>query len=188
MGHRNDARTVLMYKEQFLRAENRRMAAQTGGFIGWRAMSWFNDRFLRVTIGYGFRPGRAVIVAVLLVLALGWFFERAWDAGDMTPNSAPILVSQPWIAATQSHPENPAAFWSDVGRAGQDWETFNGYAYAADLVVPIVSLGQESAWAPSTSRSDLGRAGWWMRWFAIAIGWIVTALGAGAITGVIRKE
>ncbi len=188
MGHRNDARTVLMVKERMLKAENRRIFAERGGFVGWRILSWGNDMLLRYTIGYGFRPARAVVIAVVLVLGLGWFFERTWDAGDMTPNAGPVLVSAGWAAATQSHPDNPAAFWSSAGEAGQDWETFNSYAYAADLIVPIVSLGQETAWAPSTSRSDWGRAGWWMRWFAKAIGWIVTALGAAAITGVIRKE
>ncbi|WP_298294974.1 hypothetical protein [uncultured Litoreibacter sp.] len=188
MGHRNDARTVLMRKERLLKAENRRLSAERGGFAVWRALSWVNDLLLRYTIGYGFRPARAVVIAIALILGLGWFFERTWDAGDMTPNAAPVLVSAGWISATETHPKNPGAFWSSVGQAGQDWETFNGYAYAADLVVPIVSLGQETAWAPSTSRSDWGRAGWWMRWFAKAIGWIVTALGAGAITGVIRKE
>ena len=188
MGHRNDARTVLMHKERLLKAENRRIAGVAGGSFLWRGVSWFNDYFLRVTVGYGFRPGRAVTIAVLLILGLGWFFDRTWHAGDMTPNAAPILVSGPWIAATETHPDNPAAFWSSAGQAGQDWETFNAYAYAADLVVPIVSLGQESAWAPSTSRSDWGRSGWWMRWFAKAVGWIVTALGAGAITGIIRND
>ncbi len=188
MGHRNDARTVLMRKEQLLKAENRKLSADRGGSPVWRALSWLNDIFLRSTIGYGYRPARAVTIAVLLVAGLGWFFDRTWDAGDMAPNAAPLLVSEGWVAATQSHPDNPAAFWSKPGQAGQDWETFNAYAYAADLVVPIVSLGQESAWAPSTSRSDWGRTGWWLRWFAIAIGWIVTALGAAAITGLIRKD
>lgn len=188
MGHRNDARTVLMHKERLLKAENRRLSAERGGFVGWRALSWANDVFLRLSIGYGFRPARAVVIAVILVLGLGWFFEKTWDAGDMAPNAAPILVSKGWIAATQDHPDNPAAVWSAQGEAGQDWETFNAFAYAADLIVPIVQLGQEAAWAPSTSRSDWGRAGWWIRWFAMAIGWIVTALAAAAITGVIRKE
>lgn len=188
MGHRNDARTVLMVKERLLKAENRRISAERGGFVGWRWVSLANDALLRYTIGYGFRPARAVVIAIVLVLGLGWFFERTWDEGDMAPNAGPVLVSAGWISATETHPDNPAAFWSSPGQAGQDWETFNGFAYAADLVVPIVSLGQETAWAPSTSRSEWGQAGWWMRWFAKAIGWIVTALGAGAITGVIRKE
>lgn len=188
MGHRADASTVLMHKERLLKAENRRLAAESGGFVGWRAIAWFNDLFLRCTIGYGFRPARAIVVAVLLILALGWFFDRTWQAGDMAPNAAPILVSQGWVSATRTHPDNPAAFWAAPGEAGQDWETFNAYAYAADLVVPIVQLGQESAWAPSTSRSEWGRLGWWMRWIAKAIGWIVTALAAAAITGLIRND
>ena len=188
MGHRNDARTVLMRKERLLRQENRRLMQTRGGTGIWSGLSWISDVLLRTTIGYGYRPARAVTIAVLLVLTLGLFYQKAWDAGDMTPNAAPILVSRDWIAATQSHPDNPAKFWSDKGQAGQDWETFNGFAYAADLIIPLVVLGQESAWAPSTSRSPLGKIGWWMRWFAKAIGWIVTALGAAAITGVIRKD
>ena len=106
----------------------------------------------------------------------------------MTPNAAPILVSADWQAVVKSHPENPARFWAQPGQAGQDWETFNAFAYAADLVIPIVDLGQESAWAPSTSRSPLGQTGWWLRWFAKIIGWIITALGAGAVTGLIRRD
>jgi hypothetical protein len=142
---------------------------------------------LRWSVGYGFRPERSLILAVLLVIGLGAFFQAAWRAGDMAPDAAPILISADWVAATQSHPENPAAFWSQPGQAGQDYETFNGFAYAADLVVPLVSLGQEAAWAPSTSRSPLGRAGWWMRWFAKALGWVIAALVAAAVTGVIRR-
>jgi len=146
------------------------------------------DPVLRFTIGYGYRPARAVGWALILIIGLGLFFRATWQAGDMTPNAAPILVSKGWIEATETHPENPGAFWSDTGQAGQDWETFFSFAYAADLVIPIVNLGQESAWAPSTSRSPLGRIGWWLRWFAKGLGWIVTALGAAAITGVIRKD
>ncbi len=188
LGHRNDARTVLMRKEALLMAENRRLSKLRGRPWIWRAASMVTDRVLRWTIGYGYRPGRAVIVAVALIASLGLFFERTWAAGDMTPNAAPILISKDWIAATRSHPDNPGAFWAQADQAGRDWETFNGFAYAADLVIPIVSLGQESAWAPSTSRSEWGRMGWWLRWIAKGIGWLVTALGAAAVTGVIRKD
>jgi len=55
-------------------------------------------------------------------------------------------------------------------------------------VIPIVTPGQEIARAPSTSRGPLGRIGWWLRWFAKGLGWVVTAFAAGAVTGVIRKE
>ncbi len=189
LGHRNDARSVLMRKEQLLRAENRRLMRMSG--ISGKIRAAFSagfDGLLRTAIGYGYRPNRAVLIAVVLIVLLGAFFQKTWQAGDMTPNSAPILISEPWVKATQIHPENPALFWSSASQAGQDWETFNAFAYAADLLVPIVTLGQESAWAPSTSRSPWGRAGWWLRWIAKAVGWIITALGAAAITGIIRQD
>ncbi len=188
IGHRDDARTVLMAKENKLREEHRHQLARNGGNYVRRSLSWVLDKMLNWIIGYGYRPGRSVVVAVALIFGLGVFFDRTWEAGDMTPNAAPILISNDWISATQTHAENPAAFWASEGQGGQDWETFNSFAYAADLVIPLVSFGQESAWAPSTSRSPLGKVGWWMRWLAKGIGWIVTALGAAAITGVIRKE
>ncbi|SDW81508.1 hypothetical protein [Litoreibacter albidus] len=188
LGHRNDARTVLMRKERLLRAENRRLMEARGAPSIVRGMSRVADDFLRWSIGYGYRPGRAVVVAVALVVGLGFFFESTWRAGDMAPNAAPILVSKDWVDATETHAENPAVFWSTPGQAGQDWETFNAFAYAADVVIPLVNFGQESAWAPSTSRSPLGKIAWWVRWFAKSIGWIVTALVAAAITGVIRQD
>ncbi|RLJ52010.1 hypothetical protein BCF46_2238 [Litoreibacter meonggei] len=188
LGHRNDARSVLMRKERLLRAENRKLMAQRNVSTARRGVSRFADDFLRWSIGYGYRPGRAVVIAIVLTVALGFFFESTWRAGDMTPNAAPILVSKDWVDATRTHPDNPAVFWSSPGQGGQDWETFNAFAYAADVVVPLVNFGQESAWAPSTSRSPLGKIAWWVRWFAKSIGWIVTALGAAAITGVIRKD
>ncbi len=184
LGHRNDAQTVLMHKERLLRQSNR-MRHKNPFRI---ASSMFADLLLRWTIGYGYRPARAVVLAVILIVGLGLFYQQVWNAGDMAPNSAPILISEPWISATQTHPENPALFWSGIGQAGQDWETFSSFAYAADLVIPIVNLGEETAWAPSTSRSPLGRIGWWLRWFAKGLGWVVTALGAAAITGIIRKD
>jgi hypothetical protein len=188
LGHRNDARTVLMEKEKKLRDEHRFQLARSGASLPRRAGAKMLDWLLKWTIGYGYRPGRSVVVALAMIAGLGLFFERAWTAGDMTPNAAPVLISKDWISATQTNPRNPGDFWASEGQAGQDWETFNGFAYAADLVIPLVSLGQESAWAPSTSRSPLGKIGWWVRWVAKGIGWIVTALGAAAITGVIRKE
>jgi len=56
----------------------------------------------------------------LLIIGLGLFFRATWQAGDMTPNAAPFLVSTAWIEAIQSHPDNPGVFWSSVGQAGQD--------------------------------------------------------------------
>ncbi|MCV2865600.1 hypothetical protein OE647_12780 [Defluviimonas sp. WL0075] len=56
------------------------------------------------------------------------------------------------------------------------------------MVVPILTLGQTTAWAPSTNRGAWGRVLWWARWVLSSAGWIVTALGAAAITGIIRRD
>ena len=182
IGHRDDAELVLIEKEKFQRASNRALA--TGGM--WLAMS-VRDALGRVLIAYGYRPARVVVWAAILMVALGLYFHKTWQAGDMTPAAAPILVSAAWVSATQTHPENPGAYWSSVGQAGQDYETFEAFAYAADLLIPIVNLGQEDAWGPSTSRSAWGWHGWWIRWLAKILGWVVMALGAAAVTGVIRR-
>ncbi|MEZ5713881.1 MAG: hypothetical protein R3D85_01160 [Paracoccaceae bacterium] len=172
LGHRSDARSVLMRKERILRRENRRTMRGPAR----RAVHWAGDMVMRGAVGYGYRPGRVLGLAVVLILGLGLFFQKTWEAGDMAPNAAPILVSAAWAEAVERHPENPGAFWAAKGQAGQDWETFQGFAYAADVVIPIVNLGQESAWAPSTARSPWGRAGWWIRWFAKAAGLIITGV------------
>ncbi len=188
LGHRDDARTVLLRKERLLRAEDRKQLRQEKGITPRYVAAVISDAALDLTVAYGYRPSRSVLFAALLILALGLFFDATWRAGDMTPSAAPILTSAAWVEATEAHPEGPALVWSQPGQAGQDWESFSAFAYAADLVIPLVAFGQEDAWAPSTSRSPLGRIGWWLRWFAKGAGWIVTALAAAAVTGVIRRE
>lgn len=187
LGHRDDSDRVMIRKEQMLRAENLATLRQRHGGSAWLGSAIW-DRFLRWSVGYGYRPGRSVVFAVALIAGFGWFMDRTWEAGDMAPNAGPILVSPGWQEATRAAPDNPAAFWAAKGAGGQDWETFHPVAYAADVVIPLVSFGQEDAWAPSTARSDWGRAAWWMRWFAKAIGWVIAALLAAAVTGVIRKD
>lgn len=136
MGHRSDARTVRMRKEAVLRREDRRtLRARDGRTLRWW-LSGAADLIMEYAVGFGYRPGRALALAVVLVVALGLFFAQVWRAGDMAPNAAPILVSAGWQAAVQSHPDNPAEFWSAPGQAGQDYETFNAIAYAADVFVP----------------------------------------------------
>ena len=188
IGHRDDARDVLMRKEYLQRRANIKQALRHRESPFRIATLVTSDFTLRHLVGYGYRPIRVLVWALLMMCAVAAFFELTWRAGDMAPNAAPVLVSRDWIAATESHPENPGAFWSSPGQAGQDYETFNALAYAADLMIPIVNLGQEDAWAPSTSRSTWGQNGWWLRWVAKLFGWVFTALGAAAVTGLIRRD
>ena len=49
-------------------------------------------------------------------------------------------------------------------KAGQHYETFSAVAYAADVFIPLVPLGQEAAWAPTT-QTTLGKIVWVLNWF-----------------------
>jgi hypothetical protein len=199
MGHEADATNVRVAlgkklrhharKERIANAKNRvhrlwAMATTPGLWI-WHSLS------LLLT-GHGFRPGRSLIALVLLWILATTFAHFAWEEGSFAPNSAVALQSDSWAKydADHNHPPhpNPAKDWSLTSTIGRDWESFNRYAYAADLVVPIIDLGQTDAWAPSTTRGPCGWHLWWARWGFTLFGWIVTALGAAALTGIIRRE
>ena len=159
------------------------------------------DQVFRLSVGYGYKPWRSLHVLAVLILA-GWLCaHQAWHNGDVAPNSDVILLSDEWQRlATDDKVANPAKQWSErylvapsetelgVYALGRDYETFQPAYYAIDIVIPIISLGQETAWAPSTNRGDWGRIMWWLRYWLKAAGWIVTAIGAAAVTGIIRRD
>ena len=152
------------------------------------ACNHVKDRSFRWLAGYGYQPFN-FIWALILLLVIGWgMAAKTWYAGDFAPNSDVILSTREWRALAEGDVNNPAAAWSAKYGAGRDWETFHCLAYAFDVVVPIVTIGQTEAWAPSTNRGVWGWHLWWARWFLTVAGWVVTAVGAAAITGIIRRE
>lgn len=192
MGHVATAREVLYEKEKCLsRARLSRVRSQSHDWLrGLKiAALWIWDRALRWGVGYGFYPLRSVgLLLGLLIVATG-LFHMAYTKGDFAPNAAVILVSKDWQAlAEDGSVTNPAEKWTSKTGKGRDYETFSAIAYAADVVIPIIPFGQEEAWAPSTSRGPWGYHAWYARWVLKMLGWIVTAFGAAAITGIIRKD
>lgn len=144
--------------------------------------------FIREKVaGYGHLPRNAIGQLFFLVGIASLLAFATWRAGDFAPNSGVILLSDEWQDyATTS--DNPAANWSKYAVAGKDYESFNALAYGADLVIPLISFGQEAAWAPSTSRSWMGWHMLWMEWVLTLAGWIVSAIGAAAVTNMIRRD
>ena len=203
MGHEEDAVRVRVALARKLRRHDRaqlrlsRNGSRATGVEGaWRGLRsfglWIWHGLSLIMTGHGFRPHRSLMALVLLWLLALIPTELTWREGSFAPNSALLLRSPDWTAYNtlddRPDPPNPAAAWSETSLAGRDWESFNTLAYAADMVIPIVDLGQTDAWAPSTQRGWWGQQLWWLRWLFAAAGWIVTALGAAALTGVIRRE
>lgn len=210
MGHRHDRGRVLMEMERKMRAQQRK-DMWAGASRVWPPLRrpWnllrtslhrFWDRVLRHLVGYGYRPWWALFWALPIVLIVALTVQKVWDAGDFAPNAAPVLMSAAWQElAASGAVQNPAAVWSCTapsgggdypcaGMAGRDYETFKAPLYALDLFVPLVNLGQDDAWAPSTSRGIWGRVWHDLEWIVKTIGWVMTAMVAGAVAGVIRND
>lgn len=196
MGHDQDARQVLAQREKRIRAAARdRLRVEPNG--DWdvavrslagdltRAALWLADLLLRGVVGYGHHPFRSLGLLLALIVLAAQPARLAWEEGSLAPNSGPVLTSQGWLAVAGG--DAPAQAWT-LTVPGKDWESFNSYAYAADLVIPIIDLGQTRAWSASTNRGPWGRNLWWLHWLFTTLGWIVTALGAAAITGIIRRD
>jgi hypothetical protein len=199
-GHSSEAREVLVAKERLQRkaAIDRRRNERLRSKKRWRnaklrlrnGVATLVDCVFRWTVGYGYKPHYSLVTLAVLVSCAWLFSYAAWQTGDFAPNSDVILISEEWQAFANGPDavSNPADVWSGMAQAGKDYETFHALAYAVDVVVPLVSLGQEAAWAPSTNRGWRGWHLWWLRWFLIGFGWIATAIGAAAVTGVIRRD
>lgn len=153
MGHDSDARELAFVRE-IARAKSRR--AQ----IHLRAWSWL----LQYTIGFGYKPHRALFWSLGLIL-FGWFvFATAANLGFMAPRDGSV---QAYLAGAPGHP------------LPQSYARFNAAIFALDNFLPIIELGQDSAWVPSDTQIGRERARndpWPIEAVRLALGhgWTVT--------------
>ena len=208
MGNAPEARKVL-YERDFLLANNTfcniRRKPEGNNYLPLEnplielrsVIHLLADGLSRWVIGYGHKPWRSLIALAFLFLTATTLAHSTWTEGSFAPNSDVILTSPAWLAvertdcipvAAPNCDPNPALTWSNDPDGGLDWDSFNRYGYAADLVIPILDLGQTDAWAPSKDRGPFGKTLWWGRWVLAALGWLVTALGVAAITGIMQRN
>jgi hypothetical protein len=145
--------------------------------------------------GYGHQPARVLPwIAIILALTI-WFAEQTHRRGQFAPTSAVVLNSPEWL---RSFPNTPLPASSPLWRAqldawvktkpGRDYESFSAWLYALDLFIPLDALGQEKNWAPSASRGTWGEWGHRLRWLVQMAGWVITAIGAAVVTGLIGRR
>jgi hypothetical protein len=210
-GHRYESREILVAKEIEQRKATRKAIregkARTESWLIPDVLAFLNllwDWTTRLIAGYGYKPWLSLgwLAGMIGIIWTAAYFT--WDAGDFAPNSAIVLTSPEWKAVADlpevytslsEHSKQmivedmtPAHPWSAPDAPGKDYETFYSLAYALDVVVPVLDLGQTDAWAPSPAR---GNWGYWMfyaqKMFIVA-GWVVTAIAAAAISGMIRRD
>ena len=200
----SDAAKVLETREHQLRRSRALRARQENkGFLRACAhiplalgVGLVNFMFHRM-FGYGHRPGYALLWVFALWLFSVILYGNAYDAGQMAPNSDVILTSTDWLNAVNAEGACakarvadctlPLKTWLDSDSA-KDYETFSWGLYALDLFVPLDALGQEKAWAPSKIRGAWGWWGYYARFVIQMAGWIITAVGAATLTGLIGRR
>jgi hypothetical protein len=195
-GDRNGAARVLVDREmRQRRASWWRAHARLDGT--WRA-GWLSvqedfkrplDFLFWLLVGYGHRPMRALFVSILLVILAAMLAGAAFDAGQFVPNSAVILTSVSWqeAIAAAGPGGKPLPLWLAHAPEAADYETFNRWLYGLDLFLPLDALGQEAAWRPRTGEW-LGDLAFYSRTFFQAAGWIITALAAAVLTGLVGRR
>ena len=89
-----------------------------------------------------------------------------------------------------------------------EYSTFSPFAYALDVLLPVVDLRQEKYWSPRVTDAGgkviaplwptapwswlrewgIGHLARWLEWILVIFGWYYSALAVDAVTGVIRRD
>jgi hypothetical protein len=158
---------VLMAKED---------ARRDQGGLGWGERLW--SRVLDVTIGYGYRPMRALWWIFFFVALGSMLFGLGYRERAITPTE-------------------PEAYDSFVrtGEPPRHYPPFNAAVYSLENFLPVVDLHQGTYWRPNPRHGTGGRmralSGTLLRWYLwvhILAGWIITPLLAAGLSGLVRPD
>jgi hypothetical protein len=138
------------------------------------------QRLLRATIGYGYKPSRALWWIGAFILTGTVLFWLGFRDGAM---------------ARTSELERPSA----PAQTGQPCDKYPSWCvplYSIDMFVPLVDLHQAKYWLPDTkcgSLVNLGivktKSGDLLRiymWLHIGAGWLLTTLFVVALSGLVK--
>jgi len=160
MGREADAVEVLIAKQEDL--------IRHGKLSLWGRLT---RRILGITIGHGYRSGRALLWSLAFVIAGALIFGWANARGLMAPSSPEILTDPLYRAG---------------GTIPPDYPRFQALAYSLDAFLPIVDLHQESFWLPDAGK-PFGTLVRLYLWIHIAAGWFLSTLFVSGVTGLVRR-
>ena len=135
--------------------------------------------FLKVSIGYGHHPGRAIWV-IFLLFALGWIvYCRSYRAGTMVPTDDKIYEK---FIASNAEPRVPPHYPS-----------FSPSFYSLENSLPLVKFGQGEKWHPGLSKrpTSFTTSPWFVTCFLriqILLGWLFATLFVAGVSGIVHKE
>jgi hypothetical protein len=146
------------------------------------------SHLLRFTIGYGYFPLRAVWLLLALVFIGSSVYWVAYNMGSIVP------IQKEAYASFEAHC-SPTT----------EYEHFHTIAYSLENSFPLIKLGVQDKWGPAQETrvpvcvangtaspllQVITAPGFlrWFRWIQICLGWVLTTLFVGGVTGVVRKN
>ena len=180
MGDQHGARMLLFERERL------RLRSPAGSL--WEKIT---GRALGLVAGHGYKSYYALYWALGVWLAGGAVFGVANHLDEMRPASEHVLVDERY---------------QRTGEIPKDYEPLKPLLYSADILLPIVDIGQERYWLPRDAgerAADAARAfprlpGWtaatldwlfggWLPkgyyYFEIAMGWILVSIAVAGFSG-----
>ena len=174
-GHEIGSTDVLIAKEEVLRRD---------AGLGCLERAW--NLMLEVTIGYGYRPLRAL-----------W-----WIAGFVVVGTVLFGVGYRTRIVT---PTDEVAYrvFLDSGVGPPHYPPFHAFVYALENFLPAVNLDQGAYWRPNPLHGTMTRRvpardfavatafGWLLRrylWIHILAGWTLTPLLFAGLSGLVRPD
>lgn len=127
------------------------------GELGLASRSW--SRLLDVTVSYGYRASRALVILAVVALIGVPVYARAWDTGVIRHDDKQVM------------------------RCPSDAPCFAGLVFSVDTMIPVLDLNQTDNWyigGPFAARR------WYEAFYLvqIAMGWVLTT---AVVAGVARQ-
>jgi hypothetical protein len=122
---------------------------------------------LGVTIGFGYRPGRAIffLIALYLLGAL-WIY----------PHARTVMI--------ETKPPTAGTIVNANGSCPINYPCYSPWAYSFDTLIPIIHLGQSDAWTPA---GDDGSAVRYYGYVVTILGWGLASMAIAGFSGLVRK-
>lgn len=134
-----------------------------------------------ILAGYGYRPERLIVMLFTLWAAGGFVYQRAAEANMMAPSNASVYLNK---ALNECHGHWTSC--SEFDKEAPEYPRFNALVYSADLLLPVVDLGQKRLWSPVAPHASGGAILLWVvEVFVLlqtAFGWIAGLILAGVAT------
>lgn len=191
MGHDDDAREIMEWKQRHMM---RRPVQGFGRTWPWQASLFRLLRwaFYEKLAGHGFLLHRPLLIAFAIWFGFGLLFSFAEQSGAIAPTNPILYLNAEMNALCEDR-------WTacDHPKMQAEHTPFYAWAYSLDVLLPIVPLGQDTAWAPVDAPEWRIRAPFtdlyvpillWGYWVETLYGWLVGLLLVAVITGALNRQ